>query len=104
MDIGVIEIGGNDPIPEIAEAHKKALATLEGKLSQDGARIIGGLYTSEAEIHCAVSSWAYYMDEYIMGLQAKHPLFSEASTREMLHLVGADQGVISGVIRDLSLY
>ncbi len=99
-----IEIGGNDPIPEIIEAHKKALSTLEAKLSREGARVINGLYVGEAEIHGTVSSWAYWMDEYIKGLQGTNPEYSASSTREMLQLNSASQGAIDRVIIDLGLY
>ena len=98
----VIEVGGEEPIPEISTEHQRLLSSL--KLSLEGRRVIEGLYTAEAGLCGTKGSWGALLDEYITGLQGDNPRHSAQSVKQMLQLNESSPDVVKNVVRDMTQY
>ncbi|GEM_PF-7116229 len=98
----VIDIGREEPIPEISAGHVRALNSL--KFSPEGREVIEGLYVAEAGLCGAEGSWGVLLDEYITGLQGNNPRYSPAIVKAMLQLTAATDSVVGTVLNDLRQY
>ena len=98
----VIEVGGDEPIPEISTEHQRTLTT--SNFSLDGRKVIELLYKAEAGICGTKGSWGVLLEQYITGLEGNNPRYKPESIKKMLQLTTVPDAIVSDVLTDMKQY
>ncbi len=102
--IQFIQVGGNEPVAEIATAHRKVMDALSDSLTAEGRAAIEKAYAVEAGYGAELPYWKNIINTYHSGLQGKNREFAPEKIKDFLELGGASSKTMGKIIKDFGLY